>query len=101
MEIYTSTTWQQSNDAACVLGGHRAPGALGAVVASAADVRLRAGDRGIATFAAAKPMGAKARAFDTPAAFDASDASEAFGAVDAFGAFAAPATRTHAWRPPV
>ena len=98
MEIYTSTTWQQSNDAACVLGGHRAPGVLGAVVASAADVRLRAGDRGIATFAAAKPMGAKARAFDAPAAFD---ATEAFGAVDAFGAFAAPATRTHAWRPPV
>ncbi|GAB3082258.1 hypothetical protein [Nocardioides zeae] len=96
MEIYTSTTWQQSNDAACVLGGHRAPVALGAVVASAGDVRLRAGDRGIAAIAAAaEPMGAKARAFDAPEAFD---ATYAFGGFDAF---AAPATRTHAWRPPV
>jgi len=96
MEIYTSTTWQQSDDAARVLGGHRAPGALGAVVASAGDVRLRAADHGIAPIAAATtPMGAKARAFDATEAFD---ATAAFGA---FAAFAAPATRTHAWRPPV
>ncbi|MDQ1103240.1 hypothetical protein [Nocardioides zeae] len=93
MEIYTSTTWQQSNDVARVLGGHRAPGSLGAVVASAGDVRLRAGDRGIATIAAAaKPMGAEARAFGAPEAFDAPAAFEAFDAR---------ATRTHAWRPPV
>ncbi len=92
MEIYTSNAWQ-SYDAACVLGGHRAPGALGAVVASAGDVRLRAAERGVAV--EAKRM--EARAFGAFAAIDATDAFGAFAAPAA----AAPATRTHAWRPPV